>query len=302
MKSEILNIIYEKYPTQKKKIEDNFAAYPEMEKDLVTFLDFFSGYMKNQNITPAEIAEAYITMLDQMMFCRKEFISTGQYHTTSQIKAMADTYSNDVYMRNYMLALALSQFIWKHHYLIFNFYKEIIKSLSDDDNVLEVGSGHGLFLLEVLKVINNKNAIDVIDISPSSIEMTKAIVKSISSELEDRVNFRIMDINDYITDKKYDIVTMGEVIEHVEDPLTILKSLHGLLNDDGRLFVTTCANCPAIDHVYYFANIEEIKQLIFEAGFYVEKELVIPSEDKSEKYLEKFKIDILYAAVLKKRM
>ena len=118
--------------------------------------------------------------------------------------------------------------------------------------------------------------------------------------LLENINFYTSDINDYKADKKYDFITMGEVIEHVDDPLKILKSLYKLLSDDGKLFITTCANCPAIDHVYYFKNIEEIKVLINKAGFSIDVELTAPSENKSDKYLEKFKVDIIYAAILTK--
>jgi hypothetical protein len=62
--------------------------------------------------------------------------------------------------------------------------------------------------------------------------------------------------------------------------------------------VTTCANAPAIDHVYLFNNINEIRTLIKEAGFSIHKEIVAPSEDKSWEEIESQKIDVSYAALL----
>lgn len=300
MKEEILNIIFSKFPTQERKIKNYFQEIPGMEEDLEIFLETYADFMKLENITSQKLADAYLEMLDQLMFCRKEFISSGEYFTKNQAQAFTNTYDNEETMTNYMLALALSQFIWKHHYLIFKFYKDTIQQLKETDSVLEVGSGHGLFLLELLKIIDKSMIIDVVDISKSSIRMTQNIVKSIDINYLENINFHISDINDYQANKMYDFITMGEVIEHVDNPLIILKNLHSLLSDNGRLFITTCANCPAIDHVYYFKNAEEIKVLLNEAGFIIDTELIVPSENKSEKYLEKFKVDILYAAVLKK--
>lgn len=301
MKKEILTIIYSKFPTQKKKIVTFFENSPDMGEDLDVFLETYSNFMKLENITPKKLAEAYIEMLNQMIFARKEFIYSGEYLSANQAEAFEHTYDNEEFMTNYMIALALSQFLWKHHYEVFIFFKGVISRLDPRSSILEVGSGHGLFLLEILKIINKDNTIDVVDISKSSIRMTKNIIKSIDENLARYINFHLSDISHYKTDKKYNSITMGEVIEHVDNPLKILKDLHGLLDNDGTLFITTCANCPTIDHVYLFNNVNDIRALVKEAGFEIDSELVIPTEAKSDEYLRKFKVDISYAAVLKKQ-
>lgn len=300
MKNKLLNLIYEKLPTQQKKIEAAFKEFPEMETELEKFLQLYKLFIKDQNITIEMLADAYVEMLEQMFFCRKEFISNGVYYSDDKDKTFDNVYNDERVMTNYMLALALSQFLWKHHYKIFSYYKKLIPSLKDVRNVLEVGSGHGLFLLELLNSQNNFSTIDVVDISKSSIEMTQNILKTIDSKYLSQVNFYNFDINEYKTEQKYDFITMGEVLEHVENPLEILQSLYEILNINGNLFITTCANCPAIDHIYLFNNIDEIRELIAKAGFKIKTELVIPSEDKSEKYLIKNKVDIIYSALLTK--
>jgi len=300
MKDEVLNIIYQKLPMQEKKINLLFKEFPQMELDLEEFLSNYKKFMELENISIEDIANAYLDMLEQVFFCRKEFIYTGKYYIENQNIAFENIYNNEKVMTNYMLALALSQFLWKHHYQIFNYYKSIVQNFTNSSNILEVGSGHGLFLLEILKQNENLNDIDVVDISKSSIRMTQNILKTMKSDYLSKISFYNYDINLYNTDKKYDFITMGEVLEHVNDPLSILKSLFILLNHDGELFITTCANCPAIDHVYLFNNIEEVRSLIKQAGFRIKSELIAPSTNKSEKYLEKNKVDISYAALLTK--
>lgn len=282
MKTKLLNIIYDKLPTQKKKISNYFKEVTNMEKDLENFLKTYSVFMELENITIDRLANSYLEMLDQMMYCRKEFITDGKYLTRRQAEAFTNTYDDEIVMTNYMLALALSQFLWKHHYLVFNYYKNIMQEIKNHENILEVGSGHGLFLIEILKATNKTKIIDIVDISSSSINMTKGIIKSINKNYLDNINFFTSDINDYQTNKKYDFITMGEVIEHVDEPLTILRSLYNLLSDDGKLFITTCANCPAIDHVYYFRNVDEIKELVIKAGYNIDSELIVPSENKTQ--------------------
>jgi 2-polyprenyl-3-methyl-5-hydroxy-6-metoxy-1,4-benzoquinol methylase len=100
--------------------------------------------------------------------------------------------------------------------------------------------------------------------------------------------------------EKYDFITMGEVLEHVEDPLTILQSLKRLMHQDSRLFITTCANSPALDHVYHFTCIDDIRNLLKQAGYHIVTEVIAPSEDKSPDFIVKHKLAVSYAAILKR--
>ncbi len=300
MKDEILNIIYEKLPMSKKKIENFFLRNNTAEEELIEFLYMYKSFMEKEKISNVDLANAYLEMLDQIIYSRKEFLTTGKYPTSTQKEAYDHTYNNERFMTNYLLGIALSLFIWEHHYLMHSFYKEVLAQNTEKKNFLEVGSGHGLFLLEMLNIINPTNNIDVVDISSTSLKITKSIISTVKPEKINNINFIESDINLYKTDKKYDFITMGEVLEHVDNPLSILKSLHSLLSDDGELFVTTCANCPIIDHVYLFNNIDEIKDLINKAGFRIKNEKIIPTENKSAKYLERYKVDISYAATLQK--
>jgi hypothetical protein len=89
-------------------------------------------------------------------------------------------------------------------------------------------------------------------------------------------------------------------LEHLDDAPGMLRRLHQLLAQDGRLFITTCANCPAIDHVYHFTSVQHIRDTLTQAGLSIVEEVVAPSEDRSEADLERMKIDIAYAALLKR--
>jgi len=93
---------------------------------------------------------------------------------------------------------------------------------------------------------------------------------------------------------------MGEVLEHVEQPVELLKKLHALLDDNGKIFITTPTNAPAIDHIYLFNNAEDIREVIIKAGFKIEKEQCIYSEDLPKELLEKYKISMMFIGVLSK--
>jgi 2-polyprenyl-3-methyl-5-hydroxy-6-metoxy-1,4-benzoquinol methylase len=100
---------------------------------------------------------------------------------------------------------------------------------------------------------------------------------------------------------RFDFITMGEVLEHVNDALGFLKRARGLLRPDGAIFMTTCANCPAIDHVYHFHTVKEIRDLIAEADLRIVDELALPSEPFAEEQWEQSLVTINYSAILKRK-
>jgi hypothetical protein len=76
--------------------------------------------------------------------------------------------------------------------------------------------------------------------------------------------------------------------------------LNDILSENGRIYISTCTNCPTLDHVYHFENLDQIRNLISEAGFQIESEVIAPAECCSMERLIKKKIDIIYGAILKR--
>ena len=93
---------------------------------------------------------------------------------------------------------------------------------------------------------------------------------------------------------------MGEVLEHVTDPQKLLIKLRNLIADNGKAYISTCVDCPSIDHVYHFKSIKEIETMIKDSGFVIIDKLILPVEDKPMKEIIKNKITINYCAYIKK--
>ena len=135
----------------------------------------------------------------------------------------------------------------------------------------------------------------MVDISKSPIELSKQFVSGGS------VNYYLKDVYEYHTNEKYDFIVMGEVLEHVEDPVALLKKLNSLLNNNGKAFISTPTNAPTIDHVYLFRNRKDVVDVIEKAGFEVDVESCIYAEDLPSETAEEMKITMMYAAFLKKK-
>lgn len=257
------------------------------------FLSKYEHYASSQGKDMQYGIASYLTMLDGMLGEYVHFMRTDEYRCKSSADAYESVYSDPAVMEPYMHGLLFSQILWKHHYKIYEFFtRSITEYRGQVDNYLEIGGGHGLYLSEAIKTLGSDTRYTMVDISESSLQMAKTFVT------DGDVDFVLSDINDYAPREKFDFISMGEVLEHVDDPKALLETLAGLLSDDGTLFVTTPTNAPAIDHIYLFRNEAEIDQLITDSGFRIKDKIGVFSEDVDKEVGEKNKIAMLYGAFL----
>ena len=105
-----------------------------------------------------------------------------------------------------------------------------IKRLAGEhDEILEVGCGLG-YLTYSLRCSNYQAT--GIDISSVSISKARELYGPYYEHC-DIVSFNVFN------KKKYRFIILSEVIEHVTDPVSLLKNLRSLLDDDGIILLTT---------------------------------------------------------------
>jgi len=267
--------------------------------DLEEFLALYSDFFEKQKIGVEELGGAYLHIVDEMVRARLEFVRLGKYPSDALEKVFDQVYGDRDYMTQYMLGLALSQFLWEHHHKVYSFFIHSLSEHKHAKKILEVGPGHGLFMARLLGAVSHPKKVDVIDISETSLDITRSLLDSVSP-FSNKINYILGDAGSGVLDRDYDFIIMGEVLEHVEDPFTLLLNINRVLADNGTFFVSTCSNCPAVDHIYYFKDVEEIRHLIHEAGFVVKKEVCAPASKASREKIEKFKVDVIYAGFLQK--
>ncbi len=283
-------------PVHAKKLKTNMSKQsPEYIQKANQFLEEYEVFAKDLNKDLDYGVDCYLKMLSDFTQEYMSFLRTDEYSTKSFEDAKKRVYNNPDVMEYYMHGLLLSQVLWVHHNDIFLFFQNNLPHYKNQVNhYLEIGAGHGMYISEALSIFNKNTKFDVVDISPTSIELSKRFIKN------DNVNYILSDIFDFTPqdNDKYDFITMGEVLEHVEKPVELLKKIKSLLKPNGVLFMTTPANAPAIDHIYLFRNAEDIRQVIYEGGFNIEKEITKFVEDVSPEMAEKLKITLMYGAFL----
>lgn len=107
--------------------------------------------------------------------------------------------------------------------------KRIIEKLVHG-SFLELGLGHGYTIQEFLKYVDGYTIL----------EGSNAVIenfKSNENELCNKVNVIETYFENFETEKRYNNIVMGFILEHVKDPDLILKKYKKLLTKKGKIFI-----------------------------------------------------------------
>jgi SAM-dependent methyltransferase len=303
MKSDIhplpsfIETICSKNPLQKKMIQAFLATRNEAYwLRLQEFNDQYVPYLASTGVDTDMLARSYLTLCEQMLHEQIQFKKTGRYTSSGLDETNRLIYSQTDRMSSLLYGLAVSQFLWPNHYGLFDFFINQCSRLNSVASYLEVGPGHGLFLLEALRLFPRAKA-TVVDISPAAIQISKGAVEKLQPGAN--CQFVIQDINE-MEQGNFDLITMCEVLEHLDDPVPILEKTRTFLAPKGHFYITTCANAPAVDHVFLYKSVEEIQQQVRDCGFRIEAELALPVGSAPRERWAEEKTEINYAALLSK--
>lgn len=266
-----------------------------------TFLTFANRYLKQYieatHISLDVLVDAYLTIVADTAKEQIYFKKNGKYRLSSLQEANTLVYENHEYMQKYMHGLAVSQFFWPQHKAIFSYFGSILPH-QHGKKYLEIGPGHGLFFLEAL-LVNQFEKYMALDISRTSLDLTQHIVEA-NGIKNVHIRYEYANIFNFQSSECFDFIVMCEVLEHLEDPKMILEKIFSLLAVEGKAFLTTCVNCPMMDHLYLYRSIDEIEAMLHAVGFKIVEKIVVPSAHLSLEMAMEYKASIMYGALVEK--
>ena len=297
--NKIVDLISNRSPFQKKRLHSYLEACDDtFFREADEFASRYECFLIERGISMDYAVDAYLKMCSNMLRCQIEFLRTGSYPQVTAEQAKTDVYESETEMLSYMVGLGISQFLWPTHYQMFSFFKKIInENAKSVSSYLEIGPGHGLYMEYALTQFHKLDIAVAVDISPTSLDLSRDIIQYFAAD-QKVVNFVLGDVTKIHFDRHFDFITMGEVLEHVNQPIELLQKLKTLLVPGGKSFVSTCANSPAIDHVVQFNNVQQIRDLIHRSGLTILGDLPLPVEPMSVEDAETKRVTINYCALL----
>jgi 2-polyprenyl-3-methyl-5-hydroxy-6-metoxy-1,4-benzoquinol methylase len=268
----------------------------ESRRELAAYID----YCASRDIPLQYLADCYNrvtidTQIEQIYFLRHR-----KYRYSSFSEVADQVYFDAEYMKKYMYGLALTSFLWPNHAAMHKFFVDTFpKALTG--TYLEIGPGHGYFFRRAAGLGNFTRMIGV-DISPASVELSNDIIRHYRVETDAEIQIRQGDFLQFTGDgDAFSCIVMGEVLEHVEDPALFLRKIQQLSGPDTHIYITTCLNAPAVDHIYLFGKSAEVEEMAGDSGLVVADRFVAPYVGKSLAECEAARLPVNVAYVMRKR-
>lgn len=288
---EFISLVSEKNELQKKYLE-KWKAEDAERKELGMILQFF---MEELGYDMDFITEAYLFINHMVMEETYYFMRNCRYRNSTFDEVKKMVYDNPWYMERYMMGLSISDYIWINHIKILRYFEKNIGCFSG--RYLEIGPGFGQCLVKAL-MKGGFSEYHACDISKISVERSNRYLKY--RNLAEKCNVEEKDFFLYDSEFKFHCIVMGEVLEHIEHPKEMLEKVYGLLEDDGKAFVTTVINAPAVDHIFLFQSIEDVLDMVCDSGFNVYDYMYATEGDVPLDKAVKKKLAVNIAMILEK--
>lgn len=257
---------------------------------------FLRCFAEMDGFSDETLADAYVGLCREMVAEQIRFKKTGKYSAASAAEVNQSLYSAPR-MKARTLALGVSQFFWPNHQGLLNFFLDELSKGAKPRRYLEIGPGHGIHLACAIEAFPSAE-ITALDISEGSLGLSKALVSRLRPQSQVRFSQGDVCAQDFSNFGTFDFIVMNEVLEHLDDPASVLKALHRCADRSAKVFITTCTNAPAIDHVYLYSTVEEIRDQLASCGFRILRERALPVGRVPEDQWTRLKTEVNYAAML----
>jgi 2-polyprenyl-3-methyl-5-hydroxy-6-metoxy-1,4-benzoquinol methylase len=270
-----------------------------MREDTRAELTDYLNYCRSVGLSLEYLADSYNTIVTDT-FREQMFFQEHKRYRWSRFDELADSvYFDDAYMRKYMYGLAITAFLWPNHVALHDFFVRTFPR-GQKGNYLEIGPGHGYYFMQSARLGNFERLLGV-DISAASVALTRDIVRY--CEIEKKCRAEVVE-TDFLTfqekNQEYSCIVMGEVLEHVEDPGRFLSAIARLSGPSTHIFVTTCMNAPAVDHISLFRTGKDVEDIIASSGLQMVEACYVPYVGRTLAECEKRAMAVNVGYVLRK--
>jgi ubiquinone/menaquinone biosynthesis C-methylase UbiE len=248
-------------------LESRGSAPDEFDRIANTFLGWAAGAFGGATLERA--ADAFARFCSDVNLAQGRYELAGHYENKSFEDCRRSVYDHGETMIDYLWGVFLSNFLWVHHLdLLLFFEQRFLRRLSAGDRLVEIAPGHGGWGLWALHHLPQTRMTGY-DISATSIEIATRLASS--AGFSDRVAYVQRDAMELRTDPSplAQACICCFLVEHLEEPEHLLKTVSHLLTPGGCAFFTGALTAAQVDHIYEFRRESELVLLAEQAGLRV---------------------------------
>lgn len=293
-----LKIVCEKNSLHGKYLK-NFL--PMLKENEICGLQRLIEFYESLGNSISDIAGCYLLFIQVVMEETMYFAEHGTYRYSTFNEVSRDVYFNDNYMTKYMIGLGLSTYLLNFHLESMRFYDEFIRSVKGS-RYLEIGSGHGEYFVKAIE-LSGLDFFHAVDLSKTCVDMTDKYTHFCCTgrgvELRRDIIIEQRDFFSFVPSEKYDVIVMGEVLEHVEKPGDFLRQMVRCSHEGTLSYVTTVIDAPERDHIYHFHTPGEVFDTVESSGCTIKDYRLVTHNNKPVEKVMKLHQPVLVAMILK---
>jgi 2-polyprenyl-3-methyl-5-hydroxy-6-metoxy-1,4-benzoquinol methylase len=245
----------------------------------------------------ADAVKAYVLLSLDFLKLQRKLEKTGAYLLRSEREAFEQVYDKgDVIGFYYLSGLLLSQGLWPNHYGLLTAFEQFLPLVGAHARVLEIGVGTGFHLRSLLERVPGARY-EGIDISRFAVEFAQRYAFGTDVPVNAHFTTQNAAAGLSFSDETFDFAICGEVVEHVEKPLSLLREIRRVCKPGAALFMTTAIFAANLDHIYLFETAQGVRDLVAESGWKVERDWIFPVYDGDPEAARK---PAGYASILRK--
>lgn len=251
------------YPKIYQNYENNELLFSELGEKMLSWAYNFLG----DNLWPITIS-GYKRFVVDVTRSQILYEKTGHYANSSYDEVFKNVYNNAEFMEMYHWGVYITTFAWDHHLALHKYFNESFLSLLPDEELqaIDLGAGSGIWSMFIADR-NKKWKTTGVDISEKSVALTSKFITC--NKFTSNIVMKVGNALTYKTDQLNDFGLSCFLIEHLENPIDLLKNLQANLKPGAFAFVTAALTAAEIDHIFEIKKESELIVMAENAGFRV---------------------------------
>ena len=287
----VIDKIAAKNPRHAQKLRLDLKEWDQKAIDRFDrFYDRYEHYLDKEGLELDYGVDAYLQIIEKTLKERMRLSVGNRLFSEPQI-AQTQEGEKEVHLNGMMFA----RFLWRQQFGLSRFYQESLpKFVKGPIRYLELCGDQWVWVEDTMDMIGWTGVYDVMEFSEGTSEVAHEYMPGRP------ISFIEGGLSQYQTDRKYDLIVLGQILGRMTNPSQTLLKIKSLLSEKGTIFFSATVNAPVRSR-RGFSSLHILKELIHEAGLSIEKDITIVSDDLPMDRVEPLKAAISYGAFLKNK-